>query len=130
MQHDNLTDTDRATDVREIPGLAELWAETLGDPRICIAVIDGPVDRLHHSLARANLTGVKTLVSGATNRGLALHHGTHVASVIFGQHDGPVKGIAPRCRGLIVPVFSDPCDGASGINPLSLCSDVRKLISR
>jgi cyanobactin maturation PatA/PatG family protease len=34
-------------------------------------------------------------------------HGTHVASIIFGQPDSPVTGVAPQCRGLIVPVFAD-----------------------
>jgi hypothetical protein len=30
-----------------------------------------------------------------------------VASIIFGQHGSPVRGIAPRCRGIIVPVFDE-----------------------
>jgi subtilisin family serine protease len=34
-------------------------------------------------------------------------HGTHVASVIFGQPGSPVFGIAPHCRGLLIQVFSD-----------------------
>lgn len=34
-------------------------------------------------------------------------HGTHVASLIFGQPGSAVPGIAPRCRGLVVPVFRD-----------------------
>jgi cyanobactin maturation PatA/PatG family protease len=34
-------------------------------------------------------------------------HGTHVTSVIFGQPGSPVMGIAPKCKGLIVPVFHD-----------------------
>jgi len=34
-------------------------------------------------------------------------HGTHVASLIFGQPGSPVAGIAPRCRGLVAPVFRD-----------------------
>src|SRR5262245_56451891 len=74
----------------EIPGLQELWAETLGDPRICIAILDGPVDLSHRSLAAARLKRVETLVSGTADRGPALQHGTHIASVIFGQHDGPI----------------------------------------
>ena len=81
-------------------GLKELWEETLGDPGICVAVLDGPVDMSHLSLAGANLKQLETLVSISANRGPALAHGTHNASVIFGQHDGAIKGIAPRCRGL------------------------------
>jgi cyanobactin maturation PatA/PatG family protease len=92
-------------------GLQELWELTLGDPRISIAVLDGPVDVSHPSLALAELTQLSTLVPGIGVDGPATEHGTHVASVIFGQHDGPVKGIAPRCRGLILPVFGDGPDG-------------------
>jgi cyanobactin maturation PatA/PatG family protease len=101
-----------ATDVAAIPGLAELWAETLGDPRICIAVLDGPVDLDHPSLAGANLTLVETLAWGEVESGPVAEHGTHVTSVIFGQHAGPVKGIAPHCRGLIAPIFRDMSSGS------------------
>ncbi len=34
-------------------------------------------------------------------------HGTHVTSVIFGQPGSEVLGIAPRCQGLIIPIFVD-----------------------
>ncbi|HKI16477.1 MAG TPA: aminotransferase class V-fold PLP-dependent enzyme, partial [Isosphaeraceae bacterium] len=91
----------------QIPGLDELWAQTLGDPRVCVAVLDGPVDLSHPSLANANLTRVETLVSDVAGGGAATQHGTHVTSIIFGQHDGPVPGIAPGCRGLIIPIYSD-----------------------
>jgi cyanobactin maturation PatA/PatG family protease len=100
-----------------IPGLQQLWAETLGHPDICLAILDGPVDQSHPSLAAANLTHVETLVPNVPDRGPASHHGIHVASIIFGQHGGPVKGIAPRCRGLVVPIFKDGTDGS--ITPCS-----------
>jgi hypothetical protein len=99
------------TNAVSIPGLQQLWTETLGDPRICIAVLDGPVDLSHPSFLGANLAQLATTASGPTSDGPALQHGTHVASVIFGRHDSPVKGIAPNCRGLIVPVFKDGEDG-------------------
>ncbi|MBD1902630.1 hypothetical protein H6F78_19260 [Coleofasciculus sp. FACHB-64] len=34
-------------------------------------------------------------------------HGTHVASVIFDQPGSPVMGIAPKCKGLSMPMFHD-----------------------
>ncbi|HEV8557066.1 MAG TPA: PatA/PatG family cyanobactin maturation protease [Actinophytocola sp.] len=40
-------------------------------------------------------------------QGAKAAHGTAVASVVLGQHEGPIRGVAPRCRGLSVPVFSD-----------------------
>jgi cyanobactin maturation PatA/PatG family protease len=125
----NLRGTARATDVVTLAGLKELWTETLGDPRISIAVLDGPVDRSHPSLAAANLTELPTLVSGTPDRGPASQHGTHVASVIFGQHDAPVKGIAPRCRGLIVPIFKDgPDDSLAGCSQIDLARAITQAV--
>ena len=91
-----------------IPGLKKLWTETRGDPKICAAVLDGIVDQNHPCFDGADLTRLPSLVSGeASENGSMSTHGTHVASIIFGQHDSPVTGIAPQCRGLIVPVFAD-----------------------
>ena len=100
------------TELAAIPGLSELWATTVGDPRICIAVLDGPVDREHPSFRGANLTEIETLASDVAVSGPSIEHGTHIASILFGQHDGPVKGIAPQCRGLIVPIFRDVVEGS------------------
>ena len=91
-----------------IPGLKKLWSETRGDPKICVAVLDGIVDQNHPCFIGADLTRLPSLVSGEANaNGSMSTHGTHIASIIFGQHDSPVTGIAPQCRGLIIPVFAD-----------------------
>ncbi len=95
------------TDISALPGLKSLWTESMGDPRICIAVLDGVVDQSHPCFDGANLTRLPTLVSDVAGSGLMSGHGTHITSTIFGQHSSPVHGIAPSCRGLIVPVFSD-----------------------
>jgi cyanobactin maturation PatA/PatG family protease len=108
-----------------IPGLEKLWAETLGDPGICLAVLDGPVDQSHPSLRFARLSQIPTLISGSIEPGPAGQHGTHVASIIFGQHTGPVKGIASRCRGLIVPIFNNGDYGS--IAPCSQIDLVRAI---
>ncbi|MEQ1951194.1 PatA/PatG family cyanobactin maturation protease [Mesorhizobium sp. CN2-181] len=76
-----------------------------GDERIRIAVLDGPVDLAHPCFAGARL-GVVETQAGNSGAGTALAHGTHVASIIFGQPGSTVEGIAPRCSGLIVPIFS------------------------
>ncbi len=44
---------DSGTRGQPLPGLPELWSETLGDPRVVVAVLDGPVNRGHRSLAGA-----------------------------------------------------------------------------
>jgi len=94
--------------ITKIPGLQGLWAQTKGDPRICVAVLDGIVDQNHPCFEGADLTRLPSLVSGEANgNGSMSTHGTHVTSIIFGQPDSPVQGIAPNCRGLIIPVFAD-----------------------
>jgi cyanobactin maturation PatA/PatG family protease len=79
-----------------------------GNNSICIAVLDGPVDRNHPCFQGADLTYLPTLVRGEaqTNGNMSIH-GTHVASIIFGQPGSSVEGIAPRCKGIIVPIFAD-----------------------
>lgn len=92
----------------EILGLSELQNRTQGSPEITIAVLDGPVDRTHPCFQGANLTTLPTLVPDAARKdGSMSGHGTHVTSIIFGQPDSDIPGIAPQCRGLIIPVFAD-----------------------
>jgi cyanobactin maturation PatA/PatG family protease len=114
--------------VEEIPGLRALWSRTLGDERICIAVLDGPADRSHPSFGSARLTTVDTLT--AVNLETAAgRHGTHVTSVIFGQHGGPVTGIAPGCRGVIIPVFgTDAAGRIIACSQLDLARAIRQAI--
>ncbi|MFJ9828978.1 S8 family serine peptidase [Streptomyces sp. NPDC101160] len=78
-----------------------------GDPRVCVALLDGPVDLSHPCFAGADLTRLVTLVGEPAGPGPMSLHGTHVASLLFGMPDSPVAGIAPRCRGLVLPVFRD-----------------------
>jgi cyanobactin maturation PatA/PatG family protease len=103
--------------ITELPDLKWFWNKSRGDPNICIAVLDGPVDQSHPCFDGASLVQLPTLVSGVADQGFASQHGTHVASIIFGQHDSPVPGIAPDCRGLIIPVFVDGKEG--GLSPCS-----------
>jgi subtilisin family serine protease len=89
----------------DIEGLRYLWQETLGDPRVLIAILDGPVALSHPVLSGAKLSYLDQPSSGADRS--AARHGTHVASLIFGQPRGAVKGIAPHCSGLIIPIFEN-----------------------
>ncbi len=111
--------------LEEIDGLASLWEETLGDPEICIAVLDGPVDNSHPCFKGARLRHLPTIAPGAVGSGAMSAHGTHVASVIFGQPGSPVHGIAPRCQGLIVPVFRD---GQGRLSQLDLARAVEQAV--
>jgi cyanobactin maturation PatA/PatG family protease len=109
-----------ATSVAEIvPEIEQLWLESSGDPEICVAVLDGPVDLQHPCFGGATLKRLDTLIPDSSREGPATQHGTHVASVIFGRNHGSVRGIAPNCRGLIIPIFTDGPDGS-----ISPCSQV------
>jgi cyanobactin maturation PatA/PatG family protease len=96
----------------QIEGLAALWSATRGNEAVRVAILDGPVDLSHPAFAGAKLDLINTLATDAPGRGTAGLHGTHVASILFGQHDGPIKGIAPNCHGIIIPVFEDAPGGA------------------
>lgn len=95
-----------------IPGVPELWQVTQGDPLVCVAIIDGPANLDHPCLRGANLGQTEIAASCQRSSAAAFDHGTQVASLIFGQPGSPVRGLAPRCRGLLIPIFS--CDEASG----------------
>jgi cyanobactin maturation PatA/PatG family protease len=101
-----------------------------GDSRICVAVLDGPVDQSHPCFEGANLTQLPTLVSGVANGGSASQHGTHVASIIFGQHNSPVRGIAPNCRGLIVPMFADGRDRLAPCSQIDLARAITQAVEQ
>jgi cyanobactin maturation PatA/PatG family protease len=95
--------------IRSVLHGLEQQEKLLGDPEVCIAVLDGPVDLSHPCFAGADLTRLDTLVQDPAGAGPMSVHGTHVASLLFGQpgRDSPVTGLAPRCHGLILPVFRD-----------------------
>lgn len=96
--------------VWDLPGLAGLQADAEGgDPEICVAVLDGPVDLSHPCFSQARIEEVEP--SGEPSGGSS-EHGTHVASVLFGQPGSEVRGIAPSCRGLVLPVYRQDSGGA------------------
>jgi hypothetical protein len=55
----------------KILDLGLLWAQTRGDPRICIAVLDGPVDEEHPCFRGAHLTHLPTTADPACGGGAA-----------------------------------------------------------
>lgn len=110
-----------------IPGLYELWSTTLGEPSIRIAIIDGLVDTSIPLFDSSRLEIHETyLGSNLESDRESTKHGTHIASIIWGQHDSKVKGIAPNCTGLIFPIFKD--DGKGGIRPCSQVDLARTIL--
>jgi cyanobactin maturation PatA/PatG family protease len=93
--------------VLTIPGLKELQKQTKGTAEITVAILDGVVDTDHPCFNGADLTRLPTLVQHQATAGQMSTHGTHIASLIFAQPNSDIQGIAPQCRGLLVPVFAD-----------------------
>lgn len=78
-------------DVTKLPGIQQLWSQTKGNPKICVAILDGLVDQTHPCFEGANLKQLSTLVQGkASLKGIMSTHRTHVTSVIFGQPNSPL----------------------------------------
>lgn len=74
--------------------------------RVTVAVLDGPVD-LDHACFRGALLELPLGQPAPDPASPATQHGTHVASLLFGQPGSAVEGLAASCRGLIVPIFHD-----------------------
>jgi len=91
----------------DLAGLSQLWQETAGDPRIVIAVIDGPADLAHPCFAGARVEWAGESEPTSPPIGRMSAHATHIASILFGQPQSNVRGVAPRCRGVLVPIFTD-----------------------
>lgn len=89
-----------------IPGLVDLWQQTMGDAAINVAVLDGTVAMDHPCFKGADLKSLETIASGNAN-GVPSHHGTHVTSILFAQEGSEIEGVAPNCRGTIVPIFAE-----------------------
>jgi hypothetical protein len=109
------------TDVLAIPGMSALRQRTLGDGRICIAILDGPVALDHPCFEGADLTALDGPWSGRPVGEGAAEHACHIASVILGQPGTSVEGVAPRCRGLNIPVLWN-VDTAT--DPISLANAI------
>ncbi|HEY4308896.1 MAG TPA: S8 family serine peptidase, partial [Pirellulales bacterium] len=104
--------------------LPALWAETRGDRRICIAVLDAPIDLHNPSLADAAIEQIFRS-RDSVHKPCGISHGTEVASVIFGRHDGSVQGISPECRGVSIPIFDCWPDGQPSARQADLAHAIR-----
>jgi len=80
-------------------------ARILGTRAVTISVIDGPIDFTHPCFLGAAVTVAHSDNPPGGVSCQATLHGTHVASIIFGQSRSSVEGIAPGCRGISFPVF-------------------------
>jgi len=93
-----MTNNTKGNNLEALLSLNSLWQETQGHPDICIAVLDGPVDKTHPYFEGARLKYIDFDESGISQKGPAILHGTHISSIIFGQHSSNMRGLAPGCQ--------------------------------
>ncbi len=109
-------------DIDDIPGIPQLWQRTHGDARITIAVLDGQPDTTHPALARANLQVIAPYWLAADHDGNEdegdgyTKHATGIASILLSPHESEIKGLAPGCRGLVIPVGTGYASFSSPLN--------------
>jgi cyanobactin maturation PatA/PatG family protease len=73
-----------------------------GSPKVTVGVVDGLPDLSHPALQTASIEFLETMIPSDSTGADA--HGTGICSIIFGQGD-QVRGIAPGCAGLVLPIF-------------------------
>lgn len=96
---------------------------TLGEPAVRLALIDGPANLTHPCLHGADIDVIEPswlaqdVVEAADGAVAArLEHGTWVASVLFGRHGSEVSGLAPGCKGLLIPSLRGDIAEVEAIN--------------
>jgi cyanobactin maturation PatA/PatG family protease len=114
------------TSISSLSGILPLWSETRGSSDICIAILDGFADLSHPCFQGVQLEILPTLIEQSPEIGAMSIHGTHVASLILGQNHGVFQGLAPKCRGLIIPIFSN--DKARKLSQLDLARAINQAV--
>ena len=68
-----------------------------GDASVCVAVLDGAADLEHPCFRGTKVTLLPSpTAAGVDSSGELMAHGTHVASVLFGQHGSEVEGLVKK----------------------------------
>jgi cyanobactin maturation PatA/PatG family protease len=98
-----------------------------GDASIRVAVLDGPADLEHPCFRGAEVTLLPSLISPGESPDESTAHGTHIASVIFGQHGSEVEGLAPKCTGFVIPIF---CNQARSVSQLDLARAIELAVEK
>ncbi len=109
--------------------IRRVWTHTRGHPDVRIALLDGMPDLAHPCFHGSRLRVVRDHARPngaiATASSPSAEHATHIASLIFARHNAiesqegtrgdVIRGIAPHCTGLIIPIFRDEPGG--GVAP-------------
>jgi subtilisin family serine protease len=84
-----------------------------GDPRVTVALIDGPVVLDHPDLAGSAIREIPGKLKGTCTRAdsFACTHGTFVAGVLAARRGSVAPAICPGCTLLVRPIFAETVAG-------------------
>lgn len=115
--------------ILNISGLTTLWEKTKGTSDIRIAILDGSIDIEHPCFQGAQIELAPTIAKDNLTNDMPSQHGTHVASIILGQHHSAIQGIAPLCQGLIIPIYPSNNDDKRICSQLDLARAINQAIA-
>jgi hypothetical protein len=115
--------------VADIPGLNALWADTQGEGVYVGMIEGGPINASHLCFRGADLHVAETLWLPPPTEAheILKEHGTFTASVMWGQPQNGLRGLAPACRGLFIPAF---VDADSIVDPMNLAHAVNHAVDQ
>lgn len=87
-----------------------------GEASVRVAVLDGYADLEHPCFHGANVRVLQGPAVSASVADETAAHGTHVTSVLFGQHGSEVDGLVPNCSGFVIPIFSNESRSVSQLD--------------
>jgi len=90
----------------DIVHLRPLVERTVGDPRVTVALLDGPV-AAHPHLAGARMRQVGGTSTCMVADSRACAHGTFVAGILAASRESQAPGICPGCTFLVRPIFAE-----------------------
>lgn len=110
--------------------LGPLMRASMGDPRVVIGIIDGPVEFHHPAFQGATIRTVAPARALACRnaRSTACQHGTAVTGILAARRGAPAPGICPGCTALLYPVFAEEPSGAHGA-PMASSAEVARAIT-
>lgn len=109
-----------------------VWSQNYYGEGVLVGVVDSYVDITHSQLKNQIYTNLKEIpnngidddnngyvddyqgmsFTGETNYVIKNEHGTHVSGIIASNHDGLMKGIAPKARVLPAPFITNDGSGS------------------
>jgi subtilisin family serine protease len=104
-------------DPRTAVALSPLMNLTSGDPRVRVAVVDGPVNLEHPDLATARIEQFGPDARCAITGSASCRHGTAVAGLLMARREGVSPGICPGSSLLVRPVFAESWSDAPPAAP-------------